>query len=53
MVRDCRFYIMKDKVTVLGLRDMAETVQDWNLWSACDQHSQPDLLQGSSFSQDS
>jgi hypothetical protein len=34
---------MKDEVTVLGFRNLAETVPDRNLWSACDQHSQPDL----------
>ena len=45
MVHNDRFYVVKDKVAVLSARNLTETVADWNLWSAGDKHSYPDLLQ--------
>jgi hypothetical protein len=47
MVHDSRFYIMEDEVVVLSIRNLAKTVSDWNIWSACDQHPQSDLQQSS------
>jgi hypothetical protein len=38
MVHNGRFYVMEDEVAVLGIRNLAETVSNWNLWSACNQY---------------
>ena len=42
-----RFYIMENEVAVLSIGNLAETVSNWNFWSASDQHPQSDLQQSS------
>ena len=53
MVHNSRFYVMKDEIAVLSIGNLTETVADRNLWSACNKHLQPDLLQRLSLSQES
>jgi hypothetical protein len=47
MVHNGCFSIMENGDAVLSIRNLAETISDWNLWSACDQHPQSDLQQSS------